>query len=161
MGHSLLEKKENVFSVCRGLALATVYYQALGNRHTQLSLIPTPSDSPAPCGGSPMPPSPQGETNLFFPSDAFGQANIGEWGVSFGVHSSLYYPMPPPVSVWITPILDSGQGLLTVLLVSYPPSNPGFMSMMVFQEYMPEGPRILLQFSYSLSLDTAPGSLVH
>lgn len=47
----------NLFLVCTGLALATVYDTALGAMRSKLSLLSTPLDFPAPISGSPKPPS--------------------------------------------------------------------------------------------------------
>lgn len=147
MGHSLLEKKENLFPVYRGLPIkpqsiiqlwGTKVAVSPAHPITLLSSIRGFSNAPTP---------PQGDTDLFFPSDACGQSSTGRergWIPSFGVHSSLCYPKSLPVSVWTTSILDSDQGPLPVSLVSHFPSNPGFTPMMIHQEHKPEGPRILL-----------------
>lgn len=58
--------------------------------------------------------------------------------LSSGVDTFLCNPTPLPVSVWITCILDSSQGLLI--------SSPGFTQMTIVQEHKPAGPRSLLQF---------------
>lgn len=71
------------------------------------------------------PPHPREMLTCFFLSDVCGQGSTGCGGFC------PFLPLLPPCH-WITPLLDSGQGLLTNFLVSHFPSNPDFMPMMVF-----------------------------
>lgn len=80
----------------------------------------------------------------FFISDVCGQGSTGCG------RFCPFLPLLPPCH-WITPLLDSGQGLLTNFLVSHFPSNPDFMPMMVFQEHKPEDPEPFCGFPFPVT----------
>lgn len=149
MGHSLLEKKENLFPVYRGLPIKPQSIIQLWG--TKVAVSPAhPITLPSSIRGfsnAPTPPHPRESLTCSPPLTLVDSQALGGRGGGFRLLGSIPPSVTPkslPVSVWTTPILDSDQGFLPISLVSHFPSNPGFMPMMIHQEHKPEGPRILL-----------------
>lgn len=98
----------NLFLVCTGLALDTVYNTALGATHLKLSLLPTPVDFPAPISGSPKPlssycPPPfPWECNLVPPFSCLWAGRCWVQGFCLpGSIPSWTHFMPLLISAWI------------------------------------------------------------
>lgn len=163
MVHSLLEKRKELSSGLQRPYFSHCLLPALGE-YTYVTASPSPPpDLSAPPSGSPNAPLPCHRTEMLTSSSS-PMPMDRHWvqgSVCSGVHYFLFNLLPPPVSVCITSILDSGQGLLLGLLgLMFPLSSKFHINgdLSRAPARWAQNPPVV---SHSLWWDTIPASLEH